>query len=116
MLNFLPDKLREERIMLKKYIVRLTTAEHRELEELVNRGRVVAYKRRHTQILLKANISEVGEGWNDAKISEAFDVSLSTVERTRYRLVEKSLESAINRAKQMKTRRRCRRTENRKRI
>jgi len=60
MLNFLPDKLREERIMLKKYIVRLTTVERRELEELVNRGRVAAYKRRHAQILLKADINESG--------------------------------------------------------
>ena len=86
--------------MAKKHIVYLTATERGELEQLVNTGKVAAYKRRHAQILLKSDVSEKGEGWNDAKISEAFDVSIRMVERTRQRLAERGLEAALNRAKQ----------------
>ena len=92
--------------MAKKYIVRLTTAERTELQQLVNIGKAAAHKRRHAQILLNADISDEGEGWSDVKISEAFDVSIRTVERTRQRLVEQGMDAALNRAKQTKTRRR----------
>ncbi len=86
--------------MSKKYIVRLSREERKELTELVNKGKAAAYKRKHAQVLLKADISEERSGWTDKKISEAFDVGLRTVERVRQRLVESGLENAINRAKQ----------------
>jgi len=86
--------------MPKKYIVRLSADERKELKALVNKGKAAAYKRLHAQILLKADISEKDSQWTDKKISEAFDVGLRTVERIRQRLVEGGLESAINRAKQ----------------
>ncbi len=89
--------------MRKKYVVRLSADERKELKELVNKGKAAAYKRLHAQILLKADISEKGSQWTDKKISEAFDVGLRTVERVRQRLVEGGLESAINRAKQDRT-------------
>jgi len=92
--------------MRKKYIVRLTPEERGELQELVKKGKAAAYKRLHAQILLKADVSEQGDGWNDAKISEAYDTSVNTIERTRQRLVEQGLDAAINRAKQLKVRRR----------
>lgn len=92
--------------MPNKYIVRLTASERLELQSLVNTGKAAAYKRRHAQILLKADVSRQGDGWNDAQISEAFDISIRTVERTRQRLVEQGLKAALNRAKQTKTRRR----------
>ncbi len=92
--------------MPHKYIVRLTTSERMELQQRVNTGKVAAYKRRHAQILLKADVSGQGDGWNDAQISEAFDISIRTVERTRQRLVEQGLDAALNRAQQTKTRRR----------
>jgi len=85
--------------MPKKYIVRLSPEERAQLEELVNKGRAAAYKRLHSQILLKADIGEEGPGWKDIKISEAFDVTVQTVERIRKRLVGQGLEAAINRAK-----------------
>jgi len=92
--------------MRKKYIVRLTSQERRELQEMVKKGKAAAYKRLHAQILLKADISEEGEGWGDARISESFDTSVRTVERVRQRLVEQGIDAAINRAKQHKVRRR----------
>ena len=83
--------------MKKKYIVRLTETERRELENIVYKGKVAAQKRLHAQILLKADVSEHGEKWRDKQISEAFGVSTRTVERVRERLVEKGLEAALNR-------------------
>lgn len=93
-------------MMRKKYIVRLTTEERSELQDMVKKGKAAAYKRLHAQILLKADISEQGDGWDDTRISESFDTSVRTVERTRQRLVEQGLDAAINRAKQLKVRRR----------
>lgn len=40
--------------MAKKYIVRLTTDERSELEQLVNKGKIAAYKRLNAQILLNS--------------------------------------------------------------
>lgn len=84
--------------MKKKYIVRLTETERRELENIVHKGKAAAQKRLHAQILLKADVSEHGEKWRDKQISEAFGVSTRTVERVRERLVEKGLEAALNKA------------------
>lgn len=85
--------------MAKKYIVRLVSDERNQLEELVNKGKAAAYKRLHAQILLKADISKDGPGWMDKKISEAFDVTVQTVENVRKRLVKGGLDAAIERAK-----------------
>lgn len=90
--------------MVGKYIVRLASDECRELTELVCKGKAAAYKRQHAQILLKSDISKSESGWPDKKISEAFDVSIRTVERVRQRLVEEGLEAALNRAKQKRFR------------
>lgn len=85
--------------MPKKYIVRLTDEERTDLSNLVNKGKAAAHKRLHASILLKADISEQGPGWNDRKISDALDVSTRTVERIRERLVTQGLDAAIDRAK-----------------
>jgi len=90
--------------MAKKYIVRLTTDERSELENVVNKGKIAAYKRLHAQILLKADISPDGSAWTDKKIGEAFNVNVKTIERIRQRLVEKGIEGTINRAKSSKCR------------
>ena len=83
----------------EKYIVRLTKEERTDLESLIHKGKVAAHKRLHAEILLKADISELGEKWLDSQISEAFGISTRTVERVRERLVQEGLESALNRAK-----------------
>ena len=85
--------------LAKKYIVRLTEEERTDLESLIHKGKVAAHKRLHAEILLKADISELGEKWLDSQISEAFGISTRTVERVRERLVQEGLESALNRAK-----------------
>ena len=82
--------------MLKKYLVRLSAAERSQLEDIVKKGRVAARKRRHAEILLKADEGEHGPGWNDRKIAEAFESGRCTVERVRQRFVEEGLEAALN--------------------
>lgn len=86
----------------KKYLVELSVEEHAELNTLINRGKAAAYKRKHAEILLKADQGEQGPGWPDRQIAEAFDVGLRTVERVRQRLVEQGLPAAVERAKQVR--------------
>lgn len=77
--------------MQKKYIVRLSEDERTYLASVVYTGKEAAYKRLHAQILLKADVSALGDGWQDSRISEALDVSIRPVERVRARLVEQGL-------------------------
>ncbi len=85
--------------MSKKYVVRLSSEERNQLENLVRRGKVAGYKRLNAQIVLKADRSEDGADWLDTKISDAFAVTVRTVENLRRRLVEGGLEAALGRAK-----------------
>ena len=58
--------------MNKKYIVTLTTEERAWLEELTRTGTAAARKLTHARILLKADVSPDGPGWQDAAISVQF--------------------------------------------
>ena len=49
------------------------------------------------RILLKADISDAGEGWSDSRIAAALDTSIATVERTRRQLVEEGFEAVLAR-------------------
>jgi transposase len=79
---------------MKKYRVTLTEEERKHLEQLISRGKGAARKLLHARILLKADETV---GWRDEKISEALEVSLSTVGRVRERCVEEGLEAALER-------------------
>ena len=81
--------------MPKKFIVELTPDERRMLQEIVSKGRVLARKRQHAHILLKADQSPGGPAWTDTQIAQALDVGRRTVERVRQRLVERGLENAL---------------------
>ena len=48
-------------------------------------------------IALKDDVSENGPGWSDERIAEALETSLSTVLRTRRRLVDEGLDAALSR-------------------
>jgi hypothetical protein len=80
--------------MKKKYIVRLTDAERESLNELVKKRRVSAHKVRRAHLLLKADVD--GPNWTDAKIAEAFDCRVQTVENVRERLVTEGFEITLN--------------------
>jgi transposase len=92
--------------LAKKYIVRLTEDERTHLEGLIHTGKVAAQKRLHAEILLKADISGLGEKWQDKQIVTAFGVTARTVERVRERLVREGLEAALSRALPIRARKR----------
>ena len=85
--------------MQKKYIVTLTEEERGTLREMVSRGKAVARKLTHARILLKADSSEGGPGWDDAAISEGLEVGRATVERVRKEFVEEGLAAGLERRK-----------------
>lgn len=80
---------------MKKYIVELTTQERAQLRDIIDAERMAAHKRRHAQMLLKADQGETGPGWTDTRVAEAFDVSPLTVQRLRQRLLERGLELTL---------------------
>ena len=85
--------------MRKIYIVTLTSEERATLQQLISSGKAAARKLNHARILLKADSSKDGLGWNDSAISKALDVGTATVERVRKRFVEDGLEVALGRRK-----------------
>ena len=80
---------------MKKHIVELTTQERTQLKDIINANRMAAHKRRHAQMLLKADQGQHGPGWIDTRVAEAFDVTPLSVERLRQRLVERGLDGAL---------------------
>lgn len=84
-------------VAVKRYVVRLSAEERERLEGLRRKGELPARRLMKVQILLKADISEAGEGWSDSEIVEALDTTASMVYRTRRQLVEEGLEAALSR-------------------
>ena len=77
--------------MAKIYVVDLTKEERTFLLQLIKSGKHSARKINRARILLLAN-----EGRMDREIAEALHTSVSTVQRTRQRFVEGSLENGLN--------------------
>jgi transposase len=84
-------------VAVKKYVVRLSEEERGRLNELIRKGKRSAQLLTKARILLKADISEAGEGWSDSAIAAALDTSVATVERTRRQLVEEGFEAVLTR-------------------
>ena len=82
-------------IAVKKYVVRLSAEEREQLAGFISAGKRSARLLTKARILLKADVSEAGEGWSDSRIAEALDTSVANVERTRRQLVEEGLEAAL---------------------
>lgn len=84
-------------ISVKKYVVRLSAEEREQLETLIRKGKSPAQRLLKARILLKADISEAGEGWSDSRIIRALETSPSMVYRVRQQLVEEGLEAVLSR-------------------
>jgi hypothetical protein len=84
-------------VVVKKHVVRLTAEERTQLEEVISKGKRPASMILKARILLKADMSDAGEGWSDGRIVKALNTSLATVHRTRQCLVEEGLEAALAR-------------------
>jgi transposase len=82
---------------VKKYVVRLCAEERAQLNDLIRSGKRSAQLLTKARILLKADVSDAGEGWSDSRIAEALDTSIPTIERTRRQLVEEGFEAVLTR-------------------
>ncbi len=84
-------------IAVKRYVVRLSADEREQLEALIRKGKSPARRLLKARILLKADVSEAGEGWSDSRIIKALDTSVSMVYRVRKQLVEEGFEAVLSR-------------------
>lgn len=67
----------------KKYIVKLTPEERAELESLVRKGRCAGWKIQRAEALLAFDSSELGLGWPDESVAEAYRCTARVVEMWR---------------------------------
>lgn len=79
----------------RKYVVELSVEEREKLLALIHIGKHPAQQLLKARILLKADISEAGDGWRDSQIAIALETSVDTVTRTRKRLVEEGFEASL---------------------
>jgi len=84
-------------VAVKRYVVRLSVEERDRLEALRTKGRIPARRLTKALILLKADVSEAGEGWSDSEIIRALDTTGSMVYRVRRQLVEEGLDAVLSR-------------------
>ena len=84
-------------VAVKRYVVRLTADERERLEELKSKGTIPARRLEKVQILLKADVSEAGEGWSDSRIMQALDATDTMVYTVRKRFVEEGLDAVLSR-------------------
>jgi transposase len=84
-------------ISVKKYVVRLNGEERERLEALLRKGKSPAQRQLKARILLKADVSESGEGWSDSRIIKALETSASMIYRVRKQLVEEGFEAVLSR-------------------
>jgi hypothetical protein len=88
-------------ISVKKYVVRLSAGEREHLQALIRKGKSPAKRLLKARILLKADVSEAGEGWSDSRIIQALDTSASMIYRVRKQLVEEGFEAVLSRKRRM---------------
>jgi len=84
-------------IAVKKYVVRLSAEEGGQLNDLIRCGKRSAQLLTKARILLKADVSDAGEGWSDSRIVQALDTSTANIERTRRQLVEEGFAAVLSR-------------------
>ena len=75
----------------------LTAEEREQLAALIGKGKHRTDQLTRARILLKADASEVGDGWTDDRIAAALDTSVATVARVRQQLVEEGFEAVLTR-------------------
>ena len=79
--------------MTKRYIVRLTEEERKELMMVIKRNEGSFLRVRRARILLKSDTD--GPAWTDAKIAEAYDCHLQSIAGIRRRFVETGMRRTL---------------------
>jgi len=83
--------------MPKQHVVCLSEAERAALRGELAAGAAPARRLGRARVLLKADQGEDGPAWPDARIAEALEVSVATVERVRQRYAVEGLAAALAR-------------------
>jgi hypothetical protein len=84
-------------VVVKKYVVKLSDAERKHLNELIHTGKRSAQQLMKARVLLKADASEGGAGWSDSQIVRALETSIATVCRARQQFVEEGFDAVLTR-------------------
>lgn len=82
-------------MLKKKYAVRLSPKQRKQLKRLSKRGKVSARKLNRARILLLADENRPKGGKTDTEISDLLDVSQPTVLRVRRQLSTEGLDAAL---------------------
>jgi putative transposase len=82
--------------MMKKYTVKLTERQRKELINLTRRGKSSARQLRRARVLLLSDENRPKGAMTDAEISEIFSVSLSTIHRIRQQFVNEGLDETLS--------------------
>ncbi|MBO0791819.1 MAG: helix-turn-helix domain-containing protein [Ktedonobacteraceae bacterium] len=85
---------------MKKDSIMLTAAQRQSLEQILNRGKALAWTLKHAQVLLQVDRGPHGPGWSTSQIVQAYGVSRSTVERICRLFREQGLDAALFRRPQ----------------
>lgn len=93
--------------MKKKHIVKLTEEERTYLIEKISAGVETASSLRRAWVLLKADQGEYGPAWTDERISEAYELSCTSVYQIRKRYHQRGLKGTIARKKPERIYERC---------
>ena len=84
-------------ISVWKYVVQLSAEKREHLQALIRKGKSPAKRLLNARILLKADVSEAGEGWSDSRNIQAS----SMIYRVRKQLVEEGFEAVLSRKRRM---------------
>jgi hypothetical protein len=58
---------------VKKESIKLTLAQRQSIEQILSKGKALAWTLKHAQVLLKVDRGPQGPGWSTSQIVEAFD-------------------------------------------
>jgi transposase len=84
-------------VAVKRYAVQLSAEERERLESLKVKGNIPARRLMKAMVLLKADVSDAGEGLSDSEIVKALGTTDSMVYSTRKKLVEEGLDAVLSR-------------------
>jgi transposase len=89
---------------MRKYTLRLSLEERKNLLCVISSGKVASYKQRHARILLAVDENSDGGVRKDEEIAASLHVHKKTIERVRERAVMEGIEVALRRKEQEKRR------------
>lgn len=82
---------------MAKYKVTLTSEEHQDLMEIINKGSHTSHRFRTAYILLNCDEGEYSDKSTNEQISKVLKVGMRTIDRIKKRFVEEGLDSVLER-------------------